>query len=257
MAAKKQTNFEQRLHKAEQRAKRKLRRLEKKGIRTGAIMPEFKSLDELTTGQKRAYENQLEKFISRQTRYVAGYEGTPIHYGVVKQIRAAEKKLNEQRAAQWAAVSGKPMLTNPSSMTTDDYRNMTRIYDAGTGTLKPNPKSPLYFTEFKSRDISMLRGDKDAAEYIKALRHAGTKSYVKKKNNIMIDNMLKVMRDINEPELAARIKKLSMEQIYILAARSDFIESVFMNSGNDGVGVVSGIVQHLHDQLDALEAKEL
>lgn len=214
-------------------------------------------MSDLTTGQKRSYEIQLEKFISRQNRIIAGYEGAPIHYAVVKKIREAENKLNKQRNKQWGKIASKGMLIQGAAMTADDYRNMTRVYDSGSKSFKPNPKSGLYFTEAHHRDVSMLRSEKAAAEYIKKLKHAGTKEYVENKNRILIENMLKVMTDINEPELAARIKKLNMVQIYELAARSDFIQSVFMNSGNDGVGVVQGIVQHLHDQLDALEAREI
>lgn len=256
MAPKRQpSEFEKRLKKTEQRAKRKLYRLQHdKGILTGGINP-LRDTSAMSTQAKVAYERKLEAFISRENRYVAGYEGTPIRYATVKEIRAVEKKLNDKRAKMFSGVADKTLLVPGTDMTAADYRQATRTYDVGSGSFKPNPKSPLFFTEEHHRDISMLKGESAAKAYIKALKHAGTKDYVDYKNKILKENMIKVMRDINEPELERRIRKLTIGQIYELITLTPFIESVFMNSGRDGVSVVQGIVEHLHDMLDAVGAK--
>lgn len=246
------TEFEQRLHKAEQRAKRKIRRLEKRGIHTGGINP-LANVSQMTTGQKRSYEKRLENFISRQTRYVAGYEGAPISMQTVKEIHAAEKHLNQQRAKQWKAVAGKNMLIQGASMTADAYRDSTRSYDVKTGTFKPNPKSPLFYTEEHHRDISMLKGERAAQEYIRKIKYAASKEYIDKKNDQLRENMVKVLRTLNDPSLIKRINSLSSEDLYELSARSTLIQMVFMNSGNDGVGVITGLIDSIHEQLNAFE----
>lgn len=249
------TAFQQSVEDAQRRARRKVQRLEKKGVHTSGINP-IKDPSQMTTAERRAYKNQLEKFISRETRYVAGYEGTPISYKTVREIRSAERELNKKREQLWKGVKDKSVLMDGASMTAAQWREMGQVFDPKSGRFIPNPKSPLYFTEARQRDIAYLKGERDAREYIKKLKHAGTKTYEAKKNKTLRDNAARAVEAINEPELAARIRKLTTAQLYELLTRSDFVESVFMYGGGvEAVQQVHGVAQHLNNLIDKVVAK--
>lgn len=247
--AKKVSPFEQAIKDAERRAKRKVRRLENKGVRAANLSP-IKDTSDMTPGQRRAYKNQLEKFVSRKTRYVSGHDGAAISYDTARAIRNAERVLNEKREKLWKEVRTKPVLQPGAHMTAEDWRRMTETYDPKTGTYKPNPKSPLYFTEFRQRDLGTLKSEKQAREYIKTLKHAATKGYEQTKNRVLRENAARVSLQLNEPGLAKKIRKLTNAQLYQLITRSDFVEAVFMNSDLPSDAVVSGVVEHLNDLIE-------
>ena len=84
-------NARARVKDAERRARRKIKRLQKKGVRTGSVAP-FRDVDPSNTRALNSYANQLEKFISRSTRFVAGRDGTPIPYTAYRDYKRLERQ---------------------------------------------------------------------------------------------------------------------------------------------------------------------
>ena len=86
-------NARARVADAERRARRKIKRLQNKGVRTGSVEP-FRTVDPSNTRALNSYANQLEKFISRSTRFVAGRDGTPIPYTAYRDYKRLERQWN-------------------------------------------------------------------------------------------------------------------------------------------------------------------
>lgn len=95
---------------AERRARRKIKRLQNKGIRTGGIAP-FRDVDPSNTRALKSYARDLEKFISRSTRFVAGRDGTPIPYTAYRDYKRIERQWNKEHNRYWQKFAQHPFLT--------------------------------------------------------------------------------------------------------------------------------------------------
>ena len=103
-------NARARVADAERRARRKIKRLQNKGVRTGSVEP-FRTVDPSNTRALNSYANQLEKFISRSTRFVAGRDGTPIPYTAYRDYKRLERQWNREHNRYWQKFAAHPFLT--------------------------------------------------------------------------------------------------------------------------------------------------
>ena len=103
-------NARARVADAERRARRKIKRLQNKGVRTGSVEP-FRTVDPSNTRALNSYANQLEKFISRSTRFVAGRDGTPLPYTAYRDYKRLERQWNREHDRYWQEFAAHPFLT--------------------------------------------------------------------------------------------------------------------------------------------------
>lgn len=199
---------------AERRARRKMRRLENKGIRTGSISP-FESIDPSNTRKLNSYYNRLEKFISRQTRYVAGNDGTPIPYKDYRDFRRLERKWNKQHDKFWTDFAPKPFITSKGESETS-MGMMSLISDA--------PGTPFRsITTVKQTEASKLKGEPELKRRMKNMQKELSPGYEARRIKQLRKNMLKHIEQFNEPELAKKIRGLTNVQLQALKNRTDFV----------------------------------
>lgn len=199
---------------AERRARRKMRRLENKGIRTGSISP-FETIDPSNTRKLNSYYNRLEKFISRQTRYVAGNDGTPIPYKDYRDFRRLERKWNKQHDKYWTDFAPKPFITSKGESETT-MGMMSLISDV--------PGTPFRSIKtVKQTEASKLKGVPELKRRMKNMERELSPGYEQRRVKQLRKNMLRQVSQFNEPELTKKVRGLTNVQLQALKNRTDFV----------------------------------
>jgi hypothetical protein len=199
---------------AERRARRKIKRLQGKGVRTGNITP-FREVDASDTWALKRYANDLERFVSRQTRYVAGYDGTPIPYETYRDFRRLEKKYNAAHAKWWDTYGNQPFITaEGASETTIAERSLAaRLKGMAFGGASAYRETP----------VEKLRGVKDIEKRSAIMRRELSPTYQKERTRTLRRNLLAHASEFNDPRIPKMIRKLSNEQLFALQNFTNFV----------------------------------
>lgn len=199
---------------AERRARRKIKRLQAKGVRTGGISP-LRDVDASDTWALKRYAKDLESFISRQTRYVAGYDGTPIPYETYRDFRRLEKRYNAAHAKWWDTYGQQPFITaGGASETTIAERSLAaRLKGMAFGGASAYRETPA----------ERLRGVKDIEKRSAIMHRELSPSYQKERTRTLRKNLLAHAATFNDPRIPKMIRKLSNEQLFALQNFTNFV----------------------------------
>lgn len=199
---------------AERRARRKIKRLQNKGVRTGGILP-FREVDATDTRALKRYAKDLEGFVSRQTRYVAGYDGTPIPYDTYRDFRRLEKKYNAAHAEWWHTYGNQPFITAAgASETTIAERSLAaRLKGMAFGGASAYRETPA----------DKLRGVKDIEKRSAVMKKELSPSYQRERTRALRKNLLAHASEFNDPRIPKMIRKLSNEQLFALQNFTNFV----------------------------------
>lgn len=199
---------------AERRARRKIKRLQGKGVRTGGITP-FREVDASDTRALKRYAKELEGFVSRQTRYVAGYDGTPIPYDTYRDFRRLEKQYNSAHAKWWDTYGNQPFITaEGASETTIAERSLAaRLKGMAFGGASAYRETPP----------EKLRGVKDVEKRSAIMRKELSPSYQKQRVRNLRKNLLAHASEFNDARIPKLIRKLSNDQLFALQYFTNFV----------------------------------
>lgn len=199
---------------AERRARRKIKRLQNKGVRTGGISP-IREVDVSDTWALKRYAKELESFVSRQTRYVAGYDGTPIPYSTYRDFRRLERKYNIQHAKWWDKYGNQPFITaeGASDMTIAERSLAARLKGMAFGGASAYRETPA----------ERLRGVKDIEKRSAIMRKELSPSYQKERVRNLRKNLLAHASEFNDTRIPKMIRKLSNEQLFALQNFTNFV----------------------------------
>lgn len=199
---------------AERRARRKIKRLQGKGVRTGGISP-FREVDASDTWALKRYVKDLERFVSRQTRYVAGYDGTPIPYDAYRDFRRLEKRYNAAHAKWWDTYGNQPFITaEGASETTIAERSLAaRLKGMAFGGASAYRETPA----------EKLRGVKDIEKRSAIMHKELSPSYQKERVRNLRKNLLAHASEFNDARIPKMIRKLSNEQLFALQNFTNFV----------------------------------
>lgn len=222
---------------AERRARRKIKRLQNKGVRTGGIMP-FRDVDASDTWALKRYAKDLERFVSRQTRYISGYDGTPIPYDTYRDFRRLEKKYNAAHAKWWDTYGSQPFITaEGASETTIAERSLAaRLKGMAFGGASAYRETPA----------EKLRGVKDIEKRSAIMRRELSPAYQKERVRNLRKNLLAHASEFNDPRIPKMIRKLSNEQLFALQNFTNFAP-LYYRYMSTNVEVALG------DDIDAIE----
>lgn len=199
---------------AERRARRKIKRLKNKGVRTGGIIP-FREVDASDTWALKRYAKDLERFVSRQTRYVAGYDGTPIPYETYRDFRRLEKRYNAAHAKWWDTYGNQPFITaEGASETTIAERSLAaRLKGMAFGGASAYRETPA----------EKLRGVKDIEKRSAIMRKELSPTYQKERVRNLRKNLIAHASEFNDPRISKLIRKLSNDQLFALQNFTNFV----------------------------------
>lgn len=223
---------------AERRARRKIKRLQNKGIRTGSITP-FRNVDPSNTRALNSYHKQLEHFISRETRFVAGQDGTPIPYTSYRDYRRLERQWNKQHDKYWRKYADKPFLTAYGETDTtlgmrSQLAKIKGLQYKGIDYVRETP-------------ASALKGLPDINRRSDILKKELSPTYQKKRIQQLRKNLIENAATFNDPTLPSMIKKLSNEQLFALQNFTNFVPLYYryMNTDRDNaMGVEADATEH-------------
>ena len=195
------------------RANRKLGRLQKKGIRTGSISP-IRPVDTSDTRAVKKYTKELENFISRQTRFVKGRDGSPIPYEYWRDFKRLERDYNRTHAKFWSRYGDMPFITTAgaSDMTLRERDRMLQ--------------RPLIE---KRADVQpeQINSISDLKRRAKALLKEISPSYQSNRMKQLRKNLLEHAATFNDERLPRMIRSLSEEQLFALQAMTNFVPVYF------------------------------
>lgn len=199
---------------AERRARRKIKRLQNKGIRTGGIAP-FRDVDPSNTRALKSYANQLEKFISRSTRFVAGRDGTPIPYTAYRDYKRLERQWNKEHNKYWQKFAAHPYLTayGESDTTLGMRSAMAHVKGLPFGNID-------YQRQLLPEQI---RSEADLRKRAQILKRELSPTYQRQRITQLRKNLMEHAASFNDPRLPAMIKKLSNEQLFALQNFTNFV----------------------------------
>lgn len=207
-------NARARVADAERRARRKIKRLQNKGVRTGSVEP-FRTVDPSNTRALNSYANQLEKFISRSTRFVAGRDGTPIPYTAYRDYKRIERQWNKEHNRYWQKFAQHPFLTayGESDTTLGMRSAMAHVKGLPFGDIG-------YKRELLPEQI---RSVEDLRKRMQILKRELSPSYQRKRIALLRKNLLEHAATFNDPRIPKMIKKLSNEQLFALQNFTNFV----------------------------------
>lgn len=207
-------NARARVKDAERRARRKIKRLQNKGVRTGSVEP-FRTVDPSNTRALNSYANQLEKFISRSTRFVAGRDGTPIPYTAYRDYKRIERQWNKEHNRYWQKFAQHPFLTayGESDTTLGMRSAMAHVKGLPFGDIG-------YKRELLPEQI---RSVEDLRKRMQILKRELSPSYQRKRIALLRKNLLEHAATFNDPRIPKMIKKLSNEQLFALQNFTNFV----------------------------------
>lgn len=199
---------------AERRARRKIKRLQNKGIRTGSIAP-FRDVDPSNTRALNSYANQLEKFISRSTRFVAGRDGTPIPYTAYRDYKRLERQWNKEHNKYWQKFAAHPFLTayGESDTTLGMRSAMAHVKGLPFGNID-------YQRQLLPEQI---RSEADLRKRAQILKRELSPTYQRQRITQLRKNLMEHAASFNDPRIPAMIKKLSNEQLFALQNFTNFV----------------------------------
>lgn len=225
-------NARARVRDAERRARQKIKRLQKKGVRTGTIQP-FKVVDPSDTRAMNSYYRNLEKFISRQTRFVAGADGTPIPYANYRDYRRLERQWNREHNKYWNKFADQPFLTAYGE--TDTTLGMRSRM--GRGEIDYERMTPA----------EKIKGLKDLEKRRKILEEELSPSFRLKRVQALRRNLLQYADSFNDTRIPKAIRKLSNEQLFALQNFTDFVPLYYRYMNTDRDNEVDAVIDAQED----------
>lgn len=199
---------------AERRARRKIKRLQNKGIRTGGIAP-FRDVDPSNTRALKRYARELEQFVSRSTRFVAGRDGTPIPYTAYRDYKRIERQWNKEHNRYWQKFAQHPFLTAYGAA------DMTLGQRSAASHVKGLPFGNIDY----QRELlpEQIRSVNDLEQRKKILKRELSSSYQRERIKQLRKNLLEHAATFNDPRIPNMIKKLSNEQLFALQNFTNFV----------------------------------
>lgn len=221
-------NARARVADAERRARRKIKRLQNKGVRTGSVEP-FRTVDPSNTRALNSYANQLEKFISRSTRFVAGRDGTPIPYTAYRDYKRIERQWNKEHNKYWQTFANQPFMTAYGAA------DMTLGQRSAAAHVKGLPFGNIDY----QRELlpEQIRSVKDLEQRKKILKREMSPSFQRKRITQLRKNLLEHAATFNDPRIPNMIKKLSNDQLFALQNFTNFVPLYYryINTDRDNV----------------------
>lgn len=224
---------------AERRAKAKVRRLSKKGISTGNINP-IKPVDSSDTWALKRYHSELEQFISRQTRFVRGYGGTPIPYAAYRDFRRLERQWNKLHNRYWRDFAAQPFITAYGE--TDTTMEMR----SRMGHVKGLPFGDVDYERMTPAE--RIKGLKDLQKRREILEQELSPQFQQKRIRELRANLLKYADTFNDPRIPNAIKKLTNEQIFALQNFTDFVPLYYRYVNTDRDNQVDTVIDAIEDE---------
>ena len=224
---------------AERRARRKIKRLQNKGIRTGGIAP-FRDVDPSNTRALNSYANQLEKFISRSTRFVAGRDGTPIPYTAYRDYKRIERQWNKEHDKYWRTFANQPFMTAYGAA------DMTLGQRSAAAHVKGLPFGNIDY----QRELlpEQIRSVKDLEQRKKILKRELSPSFQRKRITQLRKNLLEHAATFNDPRIPNMIKKLSNEQLFALQNFTNFVPLYYRYINTDRDNVMGAQADSMDDE---------
>ena len=209
---------------AERRARRKIRRLQNKGVRTGSISP-FREVDTSNTRALKSYAKDLENFISRSTRFVAGRDGTPIPYSAYRDYKRIERQWNREHDKYWRKFADQPFMTAYGDS------DMTLGQRSAAAHVKGLPFGDIGYR----RELlpGQIRSEKDLERRKKILQRELSPSYQRERVKQLRKNLLEHAAMFNDERIPNAIKKLSNEQLFALQNFTNFVPLYFRYIATD------------------------
>lgn len=199
---------------AERRARRKIKRLQNKGIRTGSVEP-FRTVDPSNTRALNSYANQLEKFISRSTRFVAGRDGTPIPYTAYRDYKRLERQWNKEHNRYWQKFAAHPFLTAYGESDTSLGMRSAMSHVKGL---------PFGNIDYQRQLLpEQIRSESDLKKRMKILKRELSPTYQRQRIKQLRKNLMEHAASFNDPRIPKMIKKLSNEQLFALQNFTNFV----------------------------------
>ena len=207
-------NARARVADAERRARRKIKRLQKKGVRTGSISP-FKEVDKSDTRALNSYAKQLDKFISRSTRFVAGRDGTPIPYTAYRDYKRIERQWNNEHNRYWETFAAHPFLTAYGESDTSLGMRSAMSHVKGL---------PFGNIDYQRQLLpGQVRSEADLKKRMEILKRELSPTYQRQRITQLRKNLMEHAESFNDPRIPKMIKKLSNEQLFALQNFTNFV----------------------------------
>lgn len=224
---------------AERRARRKIRRLQNKGIRTGGISP-FRDVDESNTRALKSYARDLEQFVSRSTRFVAGRDGTPIPYTAYRDYKRIERQWNKEHNRYWKKFANHPFMTayGAADMTLGQRSAVSHVKGLPFGNID-------YQRELLPEQI---RSVNDLEQRKKILKRELSPSFQRKRITLLRKNLLEHAATFNDPRIPNMIKKLSNEQLFALQNFTNFVPLYYRYINTDRDNVMGAQADAMDDE---------
>ena len=224
---------------AEKRAKRKIKRLQNKGVRTSSINP-IQNVDKSDTRALKRYAKALEEFISRQTRFIAGRDGTPIPYAAYRDYKQLEKKWNKAHDRYWSEFAPKPYITayGVSDMTLGERSAASHVKGLPFGNI--GYKRELLPEQIKSAE--------DLKNRMKILKRELSPSYQKQRIKQLRKNLIEHAASFNDPAIPKAIKRLSDEQLFALQNFTNFVPLYYRYINTDRDNSMGGQADAMDDE---------
>lgn len=199
---------------AERRARRKIKRLQNKGIRTGGIAP-FRDVDPSNTRALKTYARDLERFISRSTRFVAGRDGTPIPYTAYRDYKRIERQWNKEHNRYWDKFAAHPFLTAYGESDTSLGMRSAMSHVKGL---------PFGNIDYQRQLLpGQIRSEADLKKRMKILKRELSPAYQRQRMTQLRKNLMEHAASFNDPRIPKMMKKLSNEQLFALQNFTNFV----------------------------------
>ena len=209
---------------AESRARRKLRRLEGRGINAQSVSP-IRPVDVSNRKDVSEYTKQLESFISRGTRFVRGRDGAAIPYSEWRDFQRAERRWNEVHDRMWGYFANHPYVS--AGQATD--MTARQVSQGGRNIF-------LRGSEFTSQVKSERFGSIGELRRLREkLEKEGTPQYWTYRMERLRSDLLKYAK-MFPPEVEEAIRSLSNQQLFMLQQTSDFVEMYYSQIETNGDG---------------------
>lgn len=224
---------------AERRARRKIKRLQSKGVRTGSIAP-FRDVDPSNTRAMNSYAKDLEKFISRSTRFVAGRDGAPIPYTAYRDYKRIERQWNKEHNKYWQKFANQPFMTAYGEA------DMTLGQRSAAAHVKGLPFGNIDY----QRELlpEQIRSVKDLEQRKKILKRELSPSHQRKRITQLRKTLLEHAATFNDPRIPSMIKKLSNEQLFALQNFTNFVPLYYRYINTDMDNVTGAQADAMDDE---------
>lgn len=224
---------------AERRARRKIKRLQSKGVRTGSIAP-FRDVDPSNTRALKGYARDLEQFISRSTRFVAGRDGTPIPYAAYRDYKRIERQWNKEHNKYWRKFADQPFMTAYGAA------DMTLGQRSAAAHVKGLPFGNINY----QRELlpEQIRSVKDLEQRKKILKRELSPSFQRKRITQLRKNLLEHAATFNDSRISNMIKKLSNEQLFALQNFTNFVPLYYRYINTDRDNAIGAQADSMDDE---------